>query len=452
MSQAEQLIPRPIENLFGNKEKWQTVSTPPDREHYPHTFLWDSAFHTIVYAHYGFSDAAATEIGAVLAGQDESGFIPNMTFGPGRRFDPERRTFNNPEKSSDYTQPPLLAHSALATFKSFESSGRGGEGIQFVKNIFGSLDKFYEYFEKYRKNPDTGLIGVIHPHETGRDSDPTFDFSKFRFPQPPIGAPLVRGIVDKINTGADYFGALKINLKHKKNKWDNASARGVFWVEDVMFNAIYAQNLRYMATLAQRGGNTEKEVSYNSMADSTEEAILNNLWDGETQTFKALNPTGKIDTLSVSNLFPVVLDSVAEHQVEGILHLLSDPKKFNTEYPIPSVAVDNKAYDPQASEKRLWRGPVWMNMNWYITMGLLKQRDRFAGTNEGLSRGLNLRALNIARKSAKLVNEQGYREFYSPRDGKGMRVKNFGWSTLGDVIKDAIPDMEAFEISYLARQ
>lgn len=25
-----------------------------------------------------------------------------------------------------------------------------------------------------------------------------------------------------------------------------------------------------------------------------------------------------------------------------------------------------------------------------------------------------------------------------------MRVKNFGWSTLGDVIKDAIPDMEAY--------
>ena len=89
-------------------------------------------------------------------------------------------------------------------------------------------------------------------------------------------------------------------------------------------------------------------------------------------------------------------------------------------------------------------------MNWYITMGLMKQRDRFIDTNVPLARELNLRALQIARKSAVMVDREGYREYYSPRDGRGMRVKNFGWSTLGDILKDRIPEMENFEISHLA--
>ncbi len=446
-------IPRPVDNLFGNRERWGSRATPPDREHYPHVFLWDSAFHTIVYAHFGYPDAAANELTAVLEGQNkDTGFIPNMKFGPGRRLDPERVTFKNPEDSSDYSQPPLLAHSALATLKGYEVDDRYDQGVEFVEQTYEGLDAFYEYFNAYRKDEKTGLVGVIHPHETGRDSDPTFDFAKIRLPQPRQGAPIVRGVVDKLNTGADYISALGINMKHRLSGWDISKAKDIFWAEDVMFNSIYAQNLKYMSSLAAIVGDKRRAQEYSQRHMDAESAIMSHMWDGAERAFYGISKGKSLRTLSVSNLFPIILDTIDEDKVESILALLDDPKKFNAPYPIPSVSQDNVSYDPQATEGRLWRGPVWMNTNWYIAMGLLNQRDRFRTGNPDLASRLNARALTIARKSAELVDREGYREYYSPRNGRGMRVKNFGWSTLGDVIKDTIPNMEAYTIENGAQE
>jgi hypothetical protein len=39
-------------------------------------------------------------------------------------------------------------------------------------------------------------------------------------------------------------------------------------------------------------------------------------------------------------------------------------------------------------------------------------------------------ARHIARASLDMVSREGFREFFDPFNGSGMRVDDFGWSTL----------------------
>ncbi len=349
--------------LNANMDAWPHVRhTPPDRKHYPHTFLWDGAFVAIVRAHFGDSRQAACEIEEILKGQNlETGLVPNMKFGPGRNNDPERRTFKNPKKTSDYSQPPLLAHATWEVSQSLEKD----EGKKFAERVYPQLLSYYDYLGRTRTDPGSSLIAVTHPHETGRDSGTEFDSHKLRLPQPERGTFLLRGTVDKINTGLDYTSALFINVRHRARNWDVAEARSVFWFKDVMFNAIYAQNLEYMGKLAECVGFVESAPELRKRAQQVESDIINSMWSEKTQAFHGLSKDGrKYKEITVSNLFPIILPHTKQNQVEAVLNLLNSSDWFDTFYPIPSVPVHSKKYDPEFTEARLWRGPVWMNMNW----------------------------------------------------------------------------------------
>jgi hypothetical protein len=45
---------------------------------------------------------------------------------------------------------------------------------------------------------------------------------------------------------------------------------------------------------------------------------------------------------------------------------LTDPVQFWPRYPVPSVALDDPAYDPN----RIWGGPTWVNENYLLIEGL----------------------------------------------------------------------------------
>lgn len=49
-----------------------------------------------------------------------------------------------------------------------------------------------------------------------------------------------------------------------------------------------------------------------------------------------------------------------------IVFHLTDPVQFWPRYPVPSVALDDPAYDPN----RIWGGPTWVNENYLLIEGL----------------------------------------------------------------------------------
>ncbi len=441
---------RQAEQIHGVAE---LVHTPPSPEHYLHKYLWDSGFFVIMYAQtsrqlFGegrheeaakYRESAHNELMAVLSGQHDSGIIPNVQFiKDDRSWDFERIfAVDKQAKSSGYSQPPILP---LATAEVLLAGVEAGDldATKQLEEAYPYLEAFMDYFDTYRSNSEEDkLIGVIHPHETGRDSDPTFDFMK-RLRLKRKGERTSK-IVDTINTPIDYFYSVKsaINL-HRKTKGNIQKARELFWVNDVMFNCIYVDNLRTLSELAKHIWRPDRAKHYERLADKVETQISQDMFFGSeldgAGVFYALGKDKKpIKEVSISNLFPLTLHNLPQNQLKSILDLMD--KSFNTPFPLPSVATDSPNYDPHNQEKeRLWRGPVWINMNWYLVVRGLRIQAGQESTSAELRNRCRKWDERITAASREMLQENGACEHYDPATGKGQRsrVKNFGWSWLAN--------------------
>lgn len=450
-------------SLTGNRH------TPPAEHYLNAQYLWDSGFHSIVYSFSGDPILAQQELIAVLDGQRPDGFIPNMKkYSRGKRFmNPEDWFQNDSNISSDYSQPAVLALAALRNYEAFVEQGNEREGLIELKTTYDKLAKFYEYWNRERTDPGSSLIGIIHPSECGRDSDPIFDRWKKRFKVNYVDHSKKASMLGYVNALADYASQLMLDAKQHKVEWKVKEAKKNFWVKDVMFNAIYADGLECMAEIAQTLHDKEIQVTnqdilgdlallghfetklakyqtdvtdYKERAQSVRAEVREKMWDPEDKMFYSLDEKGeRIKTASVTSLFPLMFTDITPEQRDRLMEVLEDPKWFNTTYPIPGVPTNSPYYDPHYIEKRIWRGPVWMNMNWYIVVrGLLEQAKFYATSNQELTERFLRDATHIANKSHELVERFGEWEFYDPDSGKGYRVQNFGWSTLGWIMPDEV--------------
>jgi hypothetical protein len=438
-------------NLHKNRQHWGkklgievTEHTPPS-PHYPHIYLHDQVYSDTTFARHGgkyWQRVAMRGQRALVKGQRDDGFIPNMQFvAKGRKLDPERiRCFDDEATGSNYTQPPIIATGVKEVFNSV-SERDNSEAMSFLYDMYPYLTNFYGYFDKFRSNSeDNKLIGVIHPHETGRDSDPTFDFLKPKRLRR-NGVETSR-TVDIVNIPIDYLSIIAHGIKLKKADGDINREREIMWVNDVMMNCMYAQNLYEMGELADELSLIDEQDEYSKIAQKVEQDILEKMWFAEARggkgAFYALNKDcSPIDEISVSNLFPVLLPNISEQQLESILNLMDE--SFDTPYPLPSVATTSPNYDPHNREKdRLWRGPVWMNMNFHISeYGLKTQLNRDdLSHRQDLIRRCLMWEDKIINSSTELLDINGPWEHYNPINGKAQRkrVKNFGWSNLGHVM------------------
>ena len=116
-------------------------------------------------------------------------------------------------------------------------------------------------------------------------------------------------------------------------------------------------------------------------------------------------------------------------------HLLNE-REFLTPVAPPSVAASEPSYEPGGGRgpiRRYWRGPTWVNSAWLVWLGL--RRLGYEAEAERLAAGL------IAA-----VEREGLREYYDPRDGKGLGADDFAWSALIAELADPDP---AAATSYL---
>lgn len=424
---------RSLQLLNSNRAALGREFTPAAPRHYSHALhLWDNGYICWVRAEKKDPDGARKELEVLLSTQDpETGFIPNMTFlGRGRGLDPEKLiVFGLNAKSSDYSQPPNLAMAALATFQSFLQQRRHEEANDFLNRNYSSLVAFYRYFtERQRDIIESPLIYLRDPSESGRDSDRIFDHKKpLRVPYeriPKAFDPFMR----RANGGLDYFSALWIGAKRRLGKSD-------FTVTDVMFNCIYSQNLLDMARIAKIVENQNDAEEFDMRAMSVEEEVIEAMWDSKDFAFYASDLiSGPIKKISITSLFPLILERPMPEQVDKMIEMLEDPDLFATAFPVPTQPVNSRDYDPAGKEPRLWRGPVWINTNFHLVKGLEKQAARFENTFADLSQRARKKAEHIATKTKELIEKSGYWEFYDPRTGKGLRIKDFAWSTLADTL------------------
>lgn len=470
-----------LANRLAAKENynWEYVlHTPPAAEHYRHTYLWDSAFFMMIYSQAAlFASKAADHLESMdemsgretvnskaeelrdtaeifkragveegfwlMGGQQENGFLANVQYESGFKwYEVEKAmSLTRPRRTSNYSQPPVVPLATLAVYKSMEQTGDPNAKL-YLEEMFGSLAKMIGYWTAQRRNaPEDPLIGVIEPHETGMDSLRQWDYIKpHRRPRHPE---ITQEEADRNMFADGAHFVVRLLERRILARGSLEKQRALFWANDVSMNCIYFHNIQAMVRISGALGKSQHSAYYQALADEVEQAMLDKLWQEDPEKvpkpgFYSLDDKGEpIKTITISNLFGLVLPHLAGDKLAAMLDMMD--QDFDAPYPLPSDSINSPEYDPHNQEKdRLWRGPTWINTNYYLVEhGLRMQAER-----PDISQDLRVSCLQWAERIAKASNELidingGAYEHYDPETAAGQRprVINFGWTWLARLMR-----------------
>ena len=371
----------------------------PSLRGYPFQWFWDSCFHAIALIHLDHEQAKA-ELTTLMSGAQPNGFIPHMIFWEMEK-QPEFLSRNivgmtSPNFSATM-QPPIIAY---AVERVYQATG----DREFLENALPVLTAFYRWVREARDPDDDGLIAVIQPEEAGTDCSPKYDD--------------ILGLEELTNHG--FITALrKVYAAYEPMRGDDHRilAADYFHVEDVLVNSIYAMGMRSLARLL---GDSPEAAEFNRQADRTRDALLEKCWDPGARAFFDLSGVDEltVEKVTISSLMPLILEDLPREIVERMVdRWVTAPEHFWTPYPLPSVPASDPKFMPGNPGGFIWRGPSWINTNWFLSHGLRRH-------------GYSEIADTIVAKSHECIEKSGFREYYHPFTAEGLGARDFGWSTL----------------------
>ncbi len=223
----------------------------------------------------------------------------------------------SPECISDITQPPVIGWGAWLIYK---KSGNK----EFLKTVLENNKKFLLWCQNNRRKTEKELYSW-HTNrelnnrcdESGMDNSPRFD------------------------TESDLYA--------------------------IDLSCYMANETRFMKRVADELGDKENSDFFGSWYNNIKADIESNLWcekDGFYYDFDITdNCYSKVK--SVASFLPLFSGVCDEKRCEKLVSHLENPDEFGTEFPIPSISKTDKTFGTD-----MWRGPVWINYNYMISLGL----------------------------------------------------------------------------------
>lgn len=376
--------------------------TMPSHSMYPTQFFWDSCFHAIVLAELGDDDFARRELRSLVSAQRRSGRIPHAIFWRRDLWPPlywaytQSRPTPRP-RLSGMIQPPVLAYAVLRVAE------RTGDEA-FARAMLPRVRAYHDWLRRERDPDRDGLVSVVSPYESGMDFSPPYDLT---FAMRPGANDVRRWVAWRAR-----------DVRNMRDRYVSARMLARYDVEDVALNSIWYEAQMSLAALARRLGEDAAAAVEDAGARKTRASLLARAWDDRARFFFLLSGARerRVPIRTAAGLMPLLLDDLDSSYVEALVGTLDDPEAFDVPFPLPSVAVGEPSFRRQETTF-LWRGPTWLNINWFVARGLRKQ-------------GCDAAARRLARATVTLVERSGFREFYDPWEGYGMGARDFSWSTL----------------------
>jgi glycogen debranching enzyme len=340
---------------------------------------------------------------SLLRNQQPDGFVAHVTFWQREAYEEMLQTYSIAYRTphlSDCIQPPVLAEAV-------EAASRGAGGDAFLREVLPAVRRYFDWLDRVRDPDRDGLIATLQPDESGLDHTPKYDE--------------YLGIT---GTGLADFTAAWSRVADPYHEVGRDPARMFaldrFVVEDCFVNGIYGENQRVLGQLLERIGDGEGAAEMRRRAAATTAGLMKKCFDRERGLFfDAAGLAEKhLAVNTISSLVPLILADLPREAVEALVAHVRDPDEYASPYPVPSVAMNERGYAPGVvGTKLVWRGPVWMNSNWYIARGLRRH-------------GYLDMARHIEDRSAALVEKSGFREYYHPVTGEGNGAVDFSWTAL----------------------
>jgi hypothetical protein len=299
---------------------------------------------------------------------------------------------------------------------------RGGGTKEFLEYAFRKLEAWHEYLYRERDPRDEGLVYIRHPWESGMDNSPLWDFimqrMHLRAEQIPkyqrADTHAVSAQDRPVSAAYDRFAYL-VKFFADRN-YDEARIREdcPFLVQDVLFNSLLCRSERDMAEMARILG--EDPTPYEERSKKTARAIEEKLWDEERGVYidHDVVTDRPIHVYFAANFLPLFAGIPDEARAKRLVDALeNDGFGLSDESvtPVPTYDMHGFGFSPVM----YWRGPVWLNINWFLMHGLedygyREHADRLRKTIVGLCR------------------REGFHEYFDPITGQGHGSDLFSWS------------------------
>jgi glycogen debranching enzyme len=376
----------------------------PSTGTYPFQWFWDSCFHAVVLAHYDLERARA-EMRSLLRNQQPDGFVAHVTFWQREAYEEMLQTYSIAYRTpylSDCIQPPVLAEGVAA-------AARGAGGDEFLREILPAVRRYFDWLDRFRDPDRDGLIATLQPDESGLDHTPKYDAYLGITGDAPV-LPMYTAAWERV---AGPYAT--VGRDHPK-----MFALDRFNVEDVLVNSIYGENERVLGELLERIGDREGAAEMGRRAARTTAGLMEKCFDPDRGLFfdAAGAAERHLAVNTVSCLMPLILPDLPREAVAALVTHVTDTREYASPFPVPSVAMDEPSFVPGVvGTKLLWRGPAWINTNWYVSRGLRRH-------------GRPDLARVIEDRSAALVERDGFREYYNPFTGEGHGAHEFSWTAL----------------------
>lgn len=256
-------------------------------------------------------------------------------------------------------------------------------------------------------------MAILHPWESA-DNSPRFDRRLARIPAEELQAversDRLHADAAERPTDLDYGRYLLLVDRLRRAGYRPPLGEALFVDVDLAFNAILAVAEDDLAWLwAQLGGSSERA----RRAGQRVRAALAARWDAAAGVYVDGERT---PTATVADLFPLYAGVPDRRQARRMFDAaLWAPQQYGPSpvapWAVTSASKSSPAFDP----RRYWRGPVWINVNWFLVKGLRRA-------------GLVREADALRRLTLQLVDQSGFAEYYEPSTGEPLGSDGFSWS------------------------
>ncbi len=232
---------------------------------------------------------------------------------------------------SSITQPPVLAYCASLVDEEWD--------LEWLRRIYPALRDYVEWDFRNRDSDGGGLCEwFIEESPTCRSGESGMDNSP---------------------------------------RFDSATA-----LDATDFNAFLALECETLSSMAKRLGLPKDERHWLEKRDAICSLINKRFWnDGKSFYFDFDVASVRMsEVMASSGFLPLLCGAPNPEMARRLARHLSNPETFGTPLSIPSIAAcDTKSYS-----KDMWRGPVWININWLVARGLERygMRDEAASIDE----------------------------------------------------------------------
>lgn len=417
------------------EKNWTGTFTRPGALLYHHQWSWDAAFIAIGSVHSN-QVRAEQELRTLFEGQWANGMVPHIIFDPrptnyfpgfsfweieGNPLAPRHR------QTSGIVQPPVHATAALHIYQHAQDTE---QARAFLAELFPRLHAWHAYLYRERDPRHEGLVYIRHPWES-LDNSPTWDAILQRISLRPGEIPAYQR-VDTLSVqasyrprNADYDRYTYLVKFFASCDYDEAriAANCPFLVQDVLFNALLCQGNRDLAAIARIL--SEDPQPYENWAEQTAHAVNQKLWHEERGIYLDFDLVAGqlISSSSVASFLPLYAGIPSTQRAQRMYRLLNSPAFCGLDetcYTVPSYDRNSPEFSPDC----YWRGPVWININWLLYHGLKCY-------------GLLEYAQHVRQSIFKLIEQQGFYEYFNPLTGEGLGTHQFSWTAalLLDLLK-----------------